>query len=165
MYWRLSNKDFEAMKGDNNRKVMRSIVDSGEIPGIIAYVDDQPAGWCSVAPRQAFPRLENSRVARRVDDEPVWSVVCFFIHKDYRRLGVSEGLLQAAVNYAGEHGAKMVEGYPVEPKDQNMPAVFAYYGLASTFRGVGFVEVARRMTFWLGSTSWSRIRTTGRSSA
>ena len=144
MYWRLSNKDFAAMKGDTNRKVMRSIVDAGEVPGIVAYVDDQPAGWCSVAPRQVFPRLENSRVARRVDDELVWSVVCFFVHKEYRRLGVSEALLKAAVNFAGEHGAKIVEGYPVEPKEENMPAVFAYYGLASTFRAVGFVVVARR---------------------
>ena len=54
MFWRLSNKDFEAMKGDTNRKVMKSIVESGEVPGILAYVNDQPAGWCSVAPREAF---------------------------------------------------------------------------------------------------------------
>ena len=144
MFWRLNNKDFEAMKGDTNRQVMKSIVESGEVPGIVAYVDGQPAGWCSLAPREAYPRLENSRVAKRVDSEQVWSVVCFFIHKDYRRLGVSEALLKAAVKYAAENGAKVVEGYPVEPKDENMPAVFAYYGLASTFRAAGFVEVARR---------------------
>jgi GNAT superfamily N-acetyltransferase len=144
MFWRLSNKDFEAMKGEPNRKVMKSIVDSGEVPGILDYIGGQPAGWCSLAPRERFPRLENSRVAKPVDDKQVWSVVCFFIHKDYRRLGVSLTLLKAAISYAGEHGAKIVEGYPVEPKDEKMPAVFAYYGIASTFRTAGFKEVARR---------------------
>ena len=144
MFWRLNNKDFEAMKGEPNRQVMKSIVESGEVPGILAYVDGQPAGWCSLAPRGAFSRLENSRVAKRVDDQQVWSVVCFFTHKNYRRLGVSVALLKAAVKYAAKNGAKIVEGYPVEPKDENMPAVFAYYGLASTFRAAGFVEVARR---------------------
>lgn len=144
MFWRLSNKDFEAMKGDTNRKVMKSIVDSGDVPGILAYINNQPAGWCAVAPREAFPRLENSRVAKRIDDQPVWSVTCFFIDKDFRRLGLSEGLLKAAVAYAAENGAKIVEGYPVEPKDDNMPAVFAYYGMGSTFRAAGFKEIARR---------------------
>jgi GNAT superfamily N-acetyltransferase len=144
MYWRLSNKDFEAMKGDTNRKVMNSIVEKGEVPGILAYLDGQPAGWCSIAPRETFPRLENSRVAKAIDDQQVWSVVCFFIHKNHRRMGISEALLKAAINYAVKQGAKIIEGYPVEPKEQEMPAVFAYYGMASVFRTVGFVEVARR---------------------
>jgi GNAT superfamily N-acetyltransferase len=144
MYWRLSNKDFEAMKGDTNRKVMKSIVEKGEVPGILAYLDGQPAGWCSIAPRETFPRLENSRVAKAIDDQQVWSVVCFFIHKNHRRMGISEALLKAAINYAVKQGAKIIEGYPVEPKEREMPAVFAYYGMASVFRTVGFVEVARR---------------------
>ncbi|MFQ5874632.1 MAG: GNAT family N-acetyltransferase [Dehalococcoidia bacterium] len=144
MYWRLTHSEFEAKKGEANRKAMKGIVDSGEIPGIIAYVDRQPAGWCSLAPREAFPRLENSRVAKRVDDQPVWSVVCFFIAKPFRRQGLSVALLKAGIEHAREQGARIVEGYPVDPRKGSMPDPFAWTGIADGFVKAEFVEVARR---------------------
>ncbi len=144
MYLRLSHSEFEAQKGEPNKVEMKAIVDSGEIPGILAYVDGQPAGWCSVAPREVYTRLERSRVAKRVDDQPVWSVICFFVHKDYRHSGISSALLKAAIDYAKKQGAKIIEGYPVEPKKDKMPDVFAWQGFAEVFRRAGFKEVARR---------------------
>ncbi len=97
-----------------------------------------------MAPRSAFPVLEGSRVLKRIDAEPVWSVVCFFIEKSFRRRGLTVGLLRAAVRHATSGGARIVEGYPVDPKKRPMPDVFAYTGLASAYRQAGFVEVARR---------------------
>lgn len=73
---------------------MKNIVEAGEIPGLLAYVDDQPVGWCAVAPREAYPVLENSRTRRRVDDKPVWSVVCFFVARRFRGKGVARELLR-----------------------------------------------------------------------
>ena len=101
-------------------------------------------GWCAIAPREAYPVLENSRNLKRVDDEPVWSITCFFVAKAFRRQKVTLQLIQAAVDYARQQGARAVEAYPVEPKSEEMPVVFAYTGFASTFREAGFVEVARR---------------------
>jgi GNAT superfamily N-acetyltransferase len=144
MYWRMKRPDFEAMKGDSNRAAMQAIVAAGRPPGILAYVDGQPAGWCSIAPRDEFPRLAGSRVAKRVDDQPVWSIVCFFVAKARRNQRLTVGLIQAAVRYAQSQGAKIVEAYPVEPHNERMPDVFAYTGIASAFRKAGFVEVARR---------------------
>ncbi|MFB0546736.1 MAG: GNAT family N-acetyltransferase, partial [Anaerolineae bacterium] len=143
MWWRLKRSQFEKQKGEENRKAFKKIVDSGEIPGLLAYANGQPIAWCSVAPRENFPVLERSRTLKRVDDEPVWSVVCFFVTKPFRRKGVTVELLRAAVEYAKEQGARIVEGYPTEPKKANMPAAFAWTGLASTFRKAGFVEVLR----------------------
>jgi GNAT superfamily N-acetyltransferase len=71
-------------------------------------------------------------------------VVCFFVKKPFRGKGLTVGLLRAAVAHAEQHGATIIEGYPVEPKRSPMPAVFAYAGLASAFRQAGFVEVLRR---------------------
>ena len=144
MWWRLKRSQFEKQKGPGNRRALKKIVDSGEIPGLLAYADGQPIAWCSVGPREAYSTLERSRILKRVDDKPVWSVVCFVVAKSFRHKGVSAALLGAAVEYASKKGAKIVEGYPVEPKKDRMPEVFAYYGFASTFRKVGFVEVARR---------------------
>jgi GNAT superfamily N-acetyltransferase len=144
MWMRLKNKDFEAQQGEGNRQAMRAIVDSDEIPGILAYVDGQPMAWCSLGPRERFSRLSRSRILKPVDDQPVWSVVCFFVTKPFRRQGLMKALLKAAVDYAVSRGAAIIEGYPVEPKQDQMPDAFAWTGLAAAFRDVGFKEVARR---------------------
>jgi len=144
MWWRSPRSEFMRNRGEGNRKAFKSIVDSGKVPGILAYEKDQSVGWCAVAPRETFPKLARSRILKRVDGEPVLSVVCFFIAKAFRRKGVSTRLLKAAVDYARKQGGKIVEGYPVEPKKGRTPDPFAYTGLASAFRKVGFVEVIRR---------------------
>ena len=144
MWWRLKRSEFEKQKGERNRKALKRIVESGEIPGLLAYAGGQPVGWCSVAPREVFGALERSRVLKRVDDRSVWSVVCFFVAKPFRRKGLTVALLRAAIEYAREQGARIVEGYPIEPKKSPAPDPFVWTGLPSAFRRVGFVEVARR---------------------
>jgi GNAT superfamily N-acetyltransferase len=144
MWWRLARSQFQRQKGEGNKHSFRQIIEGGEGPGLLAYTGGQPVGWCAVAPRQAYPVLERSRILKRVDDQPVWSVVCFFVTKPFRGKGLTVGLLRAAVAYAKQHGATIVEGYPVAPKSSPMPALFAYTGLTSAFRKAGFVEVLRR---------------------
>ncbi|UCF62781.1 MAG: GNAT family N-acetyltransferase, partial [bacterium] len=115
-----------------------------KIPGILAYVGDVPAGWCAVGPRQDFFSLANSRILKPVDDQPVWSIVCFFIDKKYRNLGLSTLLIQEATRFVEGRGGQIVEAYPVEPKKDHMPAVFAWTGFSKAFIRAGFREVARR---------------------
>ena len=67
MLWRLTRKEFEQQKGEANRQAMQTIVESGEIPGLLAYSEKQPVAWCSVAPRKNFPALERSRVLKKID--------------------------------------------------------------------------------------------------
>ncbi len=144
MWWRLRRSEFERRKGAGNKRAMKAIVRKGEIPGIIAYAGREPIGWCAVAPRERYGTLERSRILKPVDDEPVWSVVCFFVDKAHRGTGVSVELLKAAVQHAKRHGAGIVEGYPAEPKQDRMPDAFAWHGLAPAFERAGFAEVARR---------------------
>jgi GNAT superfamily N-acetyltransferase len=144
MWWRVKRSEFERQKGQGNKDALKKIVDSGEIPGILAYADGEPIGWCSVAPREAYPVLDRSPVLKRVDDQPVWSIVCFFVAKPFRGQRVSAELLQAAVEYAARSGAKIIEGYPLVPKRDHMPDVSTFTGLVSVFLQAGFVEVLRR---------------------
>jgi len=144
MFWRLKRSEFEKQKGAGNRRAMKRIVDRGEPPGLLAYVDGRPVGWCSLAPRETFPPLGRSRILRPVDDQPVWSIVCLFVAKEFRHKKISVRLLKAAVDYARKHGARIVEGYPTEPRKDTIPDVFAYQGLASAYLQAGFTEAARR---------------------
>lgn len=116
---------------------------SGEIPGILAYATGEPIGWCAVAPRESYPVLERSRVLARIDDQPVWSVTCLFVKRQWRNRGVSVLLLRAAVDHVKACGGAVVEGYPVEHGTGKMPAAFAWTGMVSAFLKAGFVECAR----------------------
>jgi len=123
---------------------LKKLADAGAAPGLIAYVGEQPVAWCALAPRDRYPRFERSRVLKPVDQEPVWSITCFFVAKPFRGKGIIGRLLGAAVAYAKKQGVRILEGYPIEPSKGRLPDPFVYTGLASTFRKAGFVEVLRR---------------------
>ena len=144
MTWRLKRSDFARGKGEGNRKALRAIVTSGAEPGVLAYAGGEPVAWCAVAPREVYPALGRSRVLAPVDERPVWSISCLFVTRGMRRSGVSVPLIRAAVAHAAAHGAEAVEAYPVEPYSPEMPAAFAWTGIASAFRKAGFKEVLRR---------------------
>lgn len=145
MLWRLSHKDFQARKGTGNRNAMKGLVNAGAVPGLLAYVEDVAVAWCAVAPREHYPALSRSRILKPVDNQPCWSVSCLFVHREYRRKGLSSQLLRAAVEHAQRQGGGIVEGYPIDPQDDRaVPAAFAWTGIAKVYESVGFSEVARR---------------------
>jgi len=143
MYWRLTRSEFAKGQGEGNRRAMKAIVASGRVPGILAYSAGKPVGWCAVAAREEFPSLERSRVLRRLDDKPVWSIVCFFIPRGERGRGVGGGLIRAAIDYVKKRGGKVVEAYPTLPRGRELAPVSSYMGLPDIFARAGFVECAR----------------------
>ena len=143
MWWRRTAKEFGACTGEENRAAFRALVDSGDRPGILAYADGEPVGWCAVAPRGDYPRLARSRTLRPIDDEPVWSITCFFVAPPFRRRGVTSALIGATCESVRARGGRVVEAYPIAPSDKAYPAAFAYTGLLSAFLSCGFLEVAR----------------------
>ena len=143
LWWRMPHREFGATSGDQHRRRMRQIVRRGGRPGLLGYVDGEPVAWVSLGPRSDFAALESSRLLHRVDDKPVWSVVCFIVRRDQRRQGWMRRLLRAAAQYAAQHGATLLEGYPVECGDRRLTGDSGYTGIASTFRAEGFRELAR----------------------
>ncbi len=144
MWWRIKRSDFTRQQGEGNKKALKAIIDSGTVPGIIGYEQGQPIGWCSVAPRENFSVLDRSPTLKRIDSEPVWSIVCFFIAKEYRRMGLCKLMIKGAVEYARERGARIVEAYPLDKRESKNTAFDAFTGFATTFLKMGFTEVARR---------------------
>ncbi len=145
MWWHQTPKQYDAGRGEPNRLQLKRAVEEGREPGLLAYAGDEAVGWCALGPRAGYERLGRTRILAAVDDQPVWSVVCFFVARPFRRQGVTRALLAAAIQHARAHGAAILEGYPVDkPQGTPTPDVYGYPGMASTFRALGFVEAARR---------------------
>lgn len=142
LYWRLSSSEFSSPRTPREAR-MRELVSRQPAPGLLAYLDGEPVGWCNVGPRAAMERLVRSRTIPAVDDTPVWSVVCFVVRAGHRRQGVAERLLQGAVDYAHGYRAPAIEGYPVDPGDRRLNTFEAYVGTTCMFERVGFRRVAR----------------------
>jgi hypothetical protein len=140
MRWRMRSAQFSRSAKEGRVDALGRLVQEGTPIGVLAYLDREPVGWCSVAPRYTYAALERYRALPRIDDRPVWSVVCFFVSARIRRSGATRGLLQAAVDYAAQQGAAIIEGYPVEPGAR----LYTYMGSPATFRAVGFRDVTPR---------------------
>ncbi len=143
MWWRSTRREFAQRGSEGNRQAMKALVQSGQVPGIMAYHQGQPVGWCSVAPREQYGALERSPVLKRLDDTSVWSLVCFFVADGYRGQKIAEWLIQAAVEYVRSQGGQVVEAYPTQPGDGRLPPVSSFMGIPAIFERAGFVECAR----------------------
>lgn len=144
MYWRIKRSEFNKGYGEHNKKSMKNIIASGKIPGILAYRGKQPIGWCSIAPREDFAVLDRSATLKKIDDEPVWSIVCFFISRKHRRKKYTSILIKAAIKYARQNGARIIESYPYVPKGKKICRWELYTGIISTFKKLGFEIASQR---------------------
>jgi GNAT superfamily N-acetyltransferase len=147
MIWRLPSGAYRQLDSGQRRQALQTLVDSGTPTGILAYLDGEPVGWCSVAPRETYQRLERSKTLKRIDDLPTWSVVCFYLNRKVRHQELPVKLLSAAVDYAVSKGAEVVEGYPVDRhKDEQgnwQPIVsYRFMGSVSTYEKAGFKQAA-----------------------
>lgn len=150
MYYRRSGPRGHLPRGTTqaqaNRAELKALVDAGQTPGLLAYRGKVPVGWVSLGPREQYARLQRSPVMKAVDDQPVWSVICFVVRPEYRGQGVAHALLRGAIVYARKHGAKLLEAYPVDKPGMSSDDSM-WFGAKSMYDGAGFEEVARRKPF------------------
>jgi len=146
MFYRKSGKDAgltNAESAARDREALRALAASDRPPGLIGYRDGVPVGWISLGPREDFARLARSPTMKAVDDKPVWSIVCFVVPSTHRGQGVASALLDAAVTYARDRGATLLEAYPVDGQGERVDTA-TWFGAKSMFDAAGFIEVARR---------------------
>jgi GNAT superfamily N-acetyltransferase len=131
-----------------NRAVLESAVGTlqaeDRAPGLVAYRDGQAVGWVSLGPRTDYERLEHSTVLGRIDDKPVWSIVCFVVGRKSRGQGIARAMLDAAIAYAREHGATLLEAYPTDTHGERIAAADAFHGTLAMFERAGFEVAAQR---------------------
>ncbi|WP_243226107.1 GNAT family N-acetyltransferase [Microbacterium sp. CIAB417] len=146
-WFTLTNAEFNRSTAEERRELLHDEVDAGPPPGLIAYVDGEPAGWVRVGPRTVQRRIARTRAIvtstpEPLDDESVWAITCFVVRKEYRGLGLNARLLDAAVVFARSSGARVVEGYPVDTSPGRVRSNDLFHGALSTFLSAGFSESA-----------------------
>jgi len=147
MYYRVSGKGAYTRPSDTQRsrskEALRALMTQDPPPGLLGYLGKTPVGWISLGPRESYAKLANSPTMKPVDDQPVWSVVCFVVPSEYRKQGVARELLAGAIRYARRRGVRLLEGYPVD-KNEPSASQAPWFGSKSMFDEAGFQEVARR---------------------
>jgi GNAT superfamily N-acetyltransferase len=147
MYYRVSGKGDltrpdEAPRA-SSKSVLKKLAALDPPPGLIGYRGHTPVGWVSLGPREDYAKLARSPVMKPVDEQPVWSIVCFVVPSAYRKQGVARELLAGAVRYANKRGVKLLEAYPVD-RSEPSAADASWFGSKRMFDEAGFDEVARR---------------------
>ncbi len=144
-WWLLTAKEWDEATKQQRRRLLESEVHAGRVPGLLAYRDGQPVGWCAVGPRERYRRLNSprSRVYRPIDDLETWVVNCFFIRKDERGQGVAAVLLAAGIDHALQQGATVLEAYPIDRAVRPAGSSELFVGSLRMFQAAGFEEVAR----------------------
>jgi GNAT superfamily N-acetyltransferase len=151
-FYRVRGSTWQDASAASNRRVLEKAVDEldGRAPGLVAYRNGEAIGWVSLGPREDYERLVRSKVLAPIDERPVWSIVCFVVGRAARGRGVAVALLDAAVEYARQHGATLLEAYPVETDGKRIASANAYKGTLGMFERAGFKVVERRQ--WNAAT-------------
>jgi GNAT superfamily N-acetyltransferase len=146
MWLRANGPTFKALEKAGRKDAFRALVTEGPPPGLLAYQRSEPVGWCAVAPRRQSARFKTAKTSRLEEhdvSDDIYAITCFFIHKDYRQQGLMLRLTWAAIAFAQAQGAAALDVCAIEP---DKPLVWGegFVGIASVFRHLGFVEIARR---------------------
>jgi GNAT superfamily N-acetyltransferase len=161
-YWRMSSSAYGRIPEGQTRQdqlakrkqALYRQLEGPTPPGVIAYLDGQIVGWCGFGLRAEMERLARSRTIPKVDERPVWSIVCFLVRPGYRRRGVARALLRGAIECAQAHGAPALEAYPVDPAGRRIDTAFAYVGMAAMFEREGFRRVVETSARSAGLSRW-----------
>ncbi|MDR6867383.1 GNAT superfamily N-acetyltransferase [Microbacterium resistens] len=147
----LVNKEWTTTTKEQRQGLLESEIEAGPPPGIVAYVDGEAAGWIRVGPRTNQARLARTRAIAAAttepfEDESVWAVTCFSVRREHRGLGLNRALLDAAVAYARESGARVIEGYPIDTSVRKTSSSELFHGALSTFLAAGFTPTGELKT-------------------
>ncbi|MFJ6280327.1 Acetyltransferase (GNAT) family protein [Arthrobacter subterraneus] len=151
---RLASAELHALGSAGRPARMRELCGEDPPPGLLAYLDGAPVGWCAVGPRAGMGRLTRSRTIQQVDNLPVWSVICFVVKAGYRRRGIAARLLEEAVGFAAGYGAPAIEGYPIDAEGTRVNTTLAFVGTTSLFEKAGFERVAETRATSAGRIRW-----------
>lgn len=152
--YRVTSAQFGRLRGPQRAAHLRSLCERDVAPSVLAYADGAIAGWCALGPRSEMGRLQRSRTIPKVDDVPVWSIVCLVVRPGHRRNGVAATLLAGAIDYAAANGATVLESYPIDTDGRRVSGTLLFVGTTSMFERAGFERVVETSARSAGRPRW-----------
>ncbi len=144
MWWKQNTKEYAEGRGENNRKAMMQAVLNGEQLGLLAFSPQgEVCGWLAFAPRSNYPRLLKSRTLKPIDEQEVWSLTCFFIHRNFRGMGIAGRLVNACIAFAEQHQIPLLEAYPTLVEEGRVSSASIFSGVPQVFEKNGFEVVGQ----------------------
>ncbi|MET0449502.1 MAG: GNAT family N-acetyltransferase [Aeromicrobium sp.] len=139
--YRIGSKENQELTGTARGDLVERLCRRKPPPGVLAHDGDDVVGWAAVHPRADTTFARNRRIPH-VDDLEVWSVWCIRVRPGHRGQGISHHLLRGAVDFARDHGAPAIEGYPVDNRGAKVDLTMAYVGTRKLFEDAGFSHAA-----------------------
>ena len=134
MAWRATRAELREAKGPQRREQILGRIARGMPVGLVAYLEDEPIGWISVAPKSTFRGLGGPEPQ---PDENIWSLTCMFVSRKHRGQGHAHAFIAGACDHARRSGASVLEAYPVMPDS----ASYRFMGFVPAFEKAGFTHV------------------------
>ena len=141
MYWRIGF-DYKKNSPKQNKELFKKEVEQNNAKGLIAFIDENPVGWCQVTPKQNLDHLQKSWKLKNETKENTWCISCFYIKKGYRKQGIASELIKEAIKFSKNNGTQILEAYPV---DHKVSTSSTFTGFATTFKKLGFKEIKRNV--------------------
>jgi GNAT superfamily N-acetyltransferase len=147
-WWMVRPSEFDRLRKPERERMLRDELATDPAPALLAYTDDDAAGWVRVGPRPPQTRIFRTRafsglLAEPADDADMWAITCFAVRREHRGEGLMSRLLDAAIAHARDHGARVIEGYPVDTAAGRHSDAELYHGTMSVFEAAGFAVVGR----------------------
>lgn len=153
-WWVPTWVDWGARMPDDNRALRHSLIERGELDGYLAYVGDQPAGWCQVGPRDRLTKLVAQY--RLEPDADVWAITCMLLLPQHRRTGIGRAFIRHLLEDLWQRGVRRVQAFPRRGVD--LPEDDVWTGPERIFVELGFAVVHEDESWpvleWPDASNW-----------
>lgn len=108
--------DVETCTHKASRAMIIDRINTDELSGYLVFKNGSPIGWCNANNRSNYQRLLRDFDLIDNPEDIVCSLVCFLIHPDYRRQGISQKILERIIHDYSKMDYDYIEVYPKKGK-------------------------------------------------
>jgi len=128
------------------KKEMESLVRNNKVHGLLAYTNQECVGWIAIDPMSELVGHDCQNSAK----EQEWSIHCLFVKDSFRGQGISNQLIESAIDYAKNKNAKIVSAFPIPSENRSQFPVgeAEFSGRFSTYAKQNFRSVGEPSDFY-----------------
>jgi hypothetical protein len=116
----------------------KRLVEEGSAHAALVFDGDVCVAWCQFGSPQELPNIYHKKEVESKMTMPDWRITCFFVDKNYRKMGLSLFALNGALELIRDSGGGVIESYPQDTQGKKISNSFLYNGTKEIFEESGF---------------------------